>query len=179
MDSMSSRYALALYDISLEKDKLPLVLDNAKLVRLLIKEHKEILSYFSSRFVEFSEKEKFIDETFINIDEDLKIFIKVIIKNHRSNYIDNIFDEFISMGNEKMNILEGNLVSTYELDASKIKEIEDIFSKKLNQKVELKNVIDESLIGGVRVVLNDHVYDGSVKSRLNSLKNNLKERRAS
>lgn len=179
MDSLSSRYALAIYDLSLNKDKLPLVLDNAKIVRTLINEHKEILSYFSSRFVEFADKEKFIDNSFINIDEDLKTFIKVIIKNHRSNYIDNILDEFISMSNAKMNILEGKIVSTIPLNKEKINEIEDVFSNKLNQKVELKNVIDESLIGGIRVILNDHVYDGSVKSRLESLKNNLKERRAS
>ena len=55
--------------------------------------------------------------------------------------------------------------------------ISDAVGKKLNHKIELKNIIDERLIGGVRVVINDHVFDGSVKFKLETLKNNLKERR--
>ena len=46
--------------------------------------------------------------------------------------------------------------------------------KKLNSKIsevekmptELINIIDPSLIGGVKVVINDHIYDGSIKNQL-------------
>ena len=82
------------------------------------------------------------------------------------------------MINEELNIDEGYVYSTEPLDASQIAKIEDAVGKKLGHKVELKNNIDSRLIGGVRVVINDHVYDGSIKFKLETLKNNLKERRS-
>ena len=179
MDSMSSRYALAMFDIAVEKDKLPFVLECAKTFRKLVLSNKELISYFSSRFVTQDEHEKFIDETFVGFDVEFLSLIKIVIKNHRSNYLLDIIDSLISMGNEKLNILEGKIISTIKLDESKINEIEEVLSNKLKQKVELKNDIDESILGGVKVTINDRVFDGSVQSRLTSLKNNLKERRAS
>lgn len=179
MDSLSSRYALAMFDICIEKDKLGFVLECVKTLKNLIIKDKEILSYFSSKFVSLTEKETFIDKTFSLLDEDLRTFLKIIIKNHRSYYLLDILTSFISIGNEKLNILEGNVVTTIKLEEHKIKEIEDALSIKLKQKVELENIVDPKIIGGVKVVINDRVYDGSIKSRLESLKNNLKERRAS
>ena len=71
-------------------------------------------------------------------------------------------------------------VNSSEISAlikKQIERIEEGIAKKLGHKVELKNVIDERLIGGVRVVIHDHVYDGSIKYKLETLQNNLKERR--
>ena len=58
-----------------------------------------------------------------------------------------------------------------------LEKIELAIAKKIGHKVELKNLIDSRLIGGVRVVIHDHVYDGSIKYKLETLQNNLKERR--
>ena len=50
-----------------------------------------------------------------------------------------------------------------------------IFLDKIGKKVELKNKLDERLIGGVKVVVHDHVFDGSVKYKLETLKEQLKD----
>jgi F0F1-type ATP synthase delta subunit len=39
--------------------------------------------------------------------------------------------------------------------------------------VELKNVIEPGLIGGVKVALDGKVYDGSLRNRLMGLENTL------
>ena len=38
---------------------------------------------------------------------------------------------------------------------------------------ELINIIDPSLIGGVKVVINDHIYDGSIKHHIDNMKLSL------
>ena len=40
-------------------------------------------------------------------------------------------------------------------------------------KVELVNRINPSLLGGIKVIVHDRIYDGSILSRINSLKKNL------
>ena len=39
---------------------------------------------------------------------------------------------------------------------------------------ELRNVVDPSLLGGVKVSLGDKVYDGSLKGKLDNLAKQLK-----
>ena len=64
------------------------------------------------------------------------------------------------------------------MDKKEIERIETAIAKKIGQKVELTNKIDESLIGGFKVAINDFVFDYSLKNKLELLKNNLNERRS-
>ena len=44
---------------------------------------------------------------------------------------------------------------------------------KLSCKVSLKNKIDHNLIGGVRIVLDGKIYDGSVENKIETLRKKL------
>ena len=88
-----------------------------------------------------------------------------------------IVKEITKLLNEELDIDEGFVYSTAELSKEQISKIEKAVGKKLGHEVELKNLVDERLIGGVRVVIHDHVFDGSIKYKLETLKENLKERR--
>ena len=93
------------------------------------------------------------------------------------NILKRIAKEFVEISNEELNVLEGIVYSTIPLTEKEIKKLEDACKSKLSQDVELKNKIDPSLIGGVKIAISDHVFDGSIKGKLESLKLNLKERR--
>ena len=53
--------------------------------------------------------------------------------------------------------------------------IKDIPNKNITdeEKTKLKNQINESLIGGVKIVIRDRVYDSSIKYKLEQLKSSL------
>ena len=88
------------------------------------------------------------------------------------NFVVN-FDEFIKNCNESLNVKDGIVYSVNPLDQNQMLKIENAISVKLNCKVELVNVIDEKLIGGVKVQVEDKIFDGSIKNRLENLKNTL------
>ena len=46
-------------------------------------------------------------------------------------------------------------------------------TNKEGSEIELHVKIDPSLIGGVKVVINNHIYDGSVKNKLSEMKQSL------
>jgi len=52
-------------------------------------------------------------------------------------------------------------------------EIGDAISGKLGKAVEITNRIDESLLAGTRIFINDRVYDSSLKAKVRSLKEEL------
>ena len=59
------------------------------------------------------------------------------------------------------------------MDNEKIKELETELSKKYNKNVTLENEVDQSILGGVLVRLGNTQIDGSVKTRLNNIKDQL------
>ena len=85
--------------------------------------------------------------------------------------------DFALRGEVEYDYVEGFVYSTEPLEKDKILEISKVISQKIHKKVELKNKIDERLIGGVKVVVHDHVFDGSIKYKLETMKEQLKERR--
>lgn len=69
--------------------------------------------------------------------------------------------------------MEGLIISAFELDNAKVKKIEDKFSAHIGQEVTLKQEVDKSLLGGFVVHIRSHLYDYSVKRRLEEMKKYL------
>lgn len=172
MDSLYSRYASALLSLAIEENNVSYYKDEIKMLKDSFIENEEILHLFSSYFVLDSEKEKVLDNIYPN-NENIKNFIKIIIKNRRVNYLIKIFEEFIKEANEYIGVKEGIIYSVNKLSEEQIKKVEDALSTKLKTKVELVNKIDSKLIGGVKITVEDKIYDGSIKNKLEKLEESL------
>ena len=178
MDSLASRYALAMFEIALEENKVQEYQEKIKCVSDILKNNPEYMRVLSSYFLSTSKKHLLVEEAFKSLESKHIIsFLKVIIDNHRVNEIQTIFKEFHTMCNEHLGIEEGIVYSVIELSDEQIKEIEEAISKRKKVKVELQNIIDERLIGGIKVVVHDHVYDSSLLYKINSLKKGIRKER--
>ena len=178
MEEAVSRYASALVSIAKEEGKL----EQYKLAVLSMKEtfskNIELLKYLKSYFVSEEEKSKVIDDLTKEFAlKNLTNFIKLLVVKHKIYLFKDIANEINKGINFELDVYEGFIYSTEPLENSKITEISQVISQKIGKKVELKNKLDERLIGGVKVVVHDHVFDGSIKYKLETLKEQLKERR--
>ena len=178
MEEVASRYAAAIVSIAKDENKLEqyklAILD----VEALFESNPELTKFLKSYFVKASEKYSVIEGILSKYRlENLNNFIKLLVEKHQIHNYKNIVKEVTKGINFELDIYEGFVYSTEPLTEKKVNEIEDVISKKLNRKVELNNKIDTRLIGGVKVVVHDHVFDGSIKHKLETMKENLKERR--
>lgn len=172
MDSLYTRYANALLSIASDEKRVDYYRNEIKTIRKAFLENKQIIHLLGSAFIEFEEKEQIIDNIY-NENDNIKNFIKIIMKNKRSDSIVKIFNEFIKSCNELINIKDGIVYSARPLSEEEIERIEKSIEVRLNSKVELENVIDERLIGGVKVIVEDKIFDGSVKNKVERLKESL------
>ena len=172
MDSLYSRYANALLSIAIEEEKIEFYRNEIKEIRKSFLENEEIIHLLSSAFLEFGEKEDIIDNIYKGND-NVKNFLKIIVRNRRTNYIIKIFNEFVKKCNELLGIKDGIVYSVNPLNKEDIERIELGIEKRLNVKVELENRIDERLIGGVKVIVEDKIFDGSIKNKVEKLKESL------
>ena len=178
MDDAVSRYASALVSLAKEEQKL----EQYKLAVLSVKEtfdqNPEVLKLLKSYFVSNENKEQVVEELTKGFGlKNLTNFIKLLVLKHKIYLYKDIVTEITKGINFELDVFEGFVYSTEPLEKQKILEISQVISQKIHKKVELKNKIDERLIGGVKVVVHDHVFDGSIKYKLETMKEQLKERR--
>ena len=172
MDSLYTRYANALLSIASDEKRVDYYRNEIKTIRKAFLENEKIVHLLGSAFIEFEEKEQIIDNIY-NENDNIKNFIKIIVKNKRSDSIVKIFNEFIKSCNELINIKDGIVYSVKPLSEDEKVKVEKVIEAKLGSQVELENVIDERLIGGVKVIVEDKIFDGSVKNKVERLKESL------
>ena len=173
MNDLTSRYAEALYKVKKDSDTL---LETQALVKELIKiikDNPDFLVLLDSSYLEKEERIAMIDKVFISVDEEVKNLMKIAVENGRGKYLLGILQDFNSLVNEYRGVKEGLVYSAFPLKDAEVDKIASSISKKEKEPVELKNIVDPHLLGGVKVVINDHVYDGSLKHHVENLKSTL------
>ncbi len=170
MKEITSHYSEALFSLKRDSNQLEESQKEIKELIKVLKQNPDFITLLSSSYKDFEEKEQIIDSVFVGVDEDIRILIKIVTKNHRGQYLVEIFENFNSLVNEYRGVLEGLVYSTEPLSEKELLKLNKTISEIESRPIELKNIIDPALIGGVKVVINDHIYDGSIKHHLESLK---------
>ncbi len=99
----------------------------------------------------------------------LKSFAGILVRDHKLKQGANIIAEYERIAKKAAGIVELEITSARELDSKTIKQIKKVFG----EQVEAVSDIDEALIGGVKVKLEDKILDASVTTQLKSLKQQL------
>lgn len=100
-------------------------------------------------------------------------FVKVLAENNDLRLFDQIEQEFHKLDLAKQGIKQVEVTSAHPLNKENEKAILDELNKLVKGKVELKKEVDERLIGGVVIRMEDQVIDASVKNQLEQLKETL------
>ena len=176
IDVIANRYAEALFQIGEEENKTENLYNELKEVSSLMTTNKDLNNVMKSPLISKNEKIQLIDTLFDGkIDNDFKKFFKILVAKGRITSVEAIQETYKELLNEKNNILEGYVISAVPMDDEKIKELETELSKKYNKNVTLENKVDKSIIGGVLVRLGNTEIDGTIKTRLDELKNQLSQ----
>lgn len=94
----------------------------------------------------------------------VKDFIAFVVSKKDQTMIPNIIEEVSNLIDHKNRTLFIDIVSPSPME--KIDQTTQAISKKINQPVEIHNVIDQKLIGGLIFYSSDWKIDSSVKSIL-------------
>jgi len=173
MLEIAQNYASALLSLAIDENKVIDYQKEVKELRKIIKDNDDFLLLLDSRFLSVEERMHNVELILKGFSLDVVNFIKIIVKHNRVNYLMNILDGFNSLANENQDIVEGLIYSAFPLDESTLSKIKNKISQIEKHEVDLISKIDPSLIGGVKVVINSHVYDGSIKNQLEKMQINL------
>lgn len=171
---VGKRYAEALFEVAAESDKLQEYKDEIKAVANVFSDNPELETIFTHPRVTKDEKKDMLKNIFEGrVSQEILNLLYIVIDKNREKYIQDISDSYSELSNENLGIIEAKAYTAVEMSDEEIDNLKEKLSAKLGKKVELENLIDSSLLGGVLVKLGDKVLDGSIKGRLNEIQKEL------
>lgn len=96
--------------------------------------------------------------------------LKTVIENGRLVALPEIAAQFRALVNASSGVSDATIYSAFALDAAQTTDAVATLEKRFGRKLNAQVVVDESLIGGIRVVVGDEVLDTSIKARLERMK---------
>lgn len=94
----------------------------------------------------------------------------MVLENGRLDVLPEVAAQFRSLVNSKSGSSDAVVYSAFPIEDAALAELGATLQKRFGRKLNLTVKLDESLIGGVRVVVGDEVLDTSVKARLEQMK---------
>jgi F-type H+-transporting ATPase subunit delta len=108
-------------------------------------------------------------------DKVLDNFVEALALNNDTKLFEQIVEEYEKLEKGAKGIKIAEVTSAKPLEKSAEKEIIEHLNQMIQGKVELKKKIDEKILGGVIVKMEDTLIDASVKKSLDELKDELAE----
>lgn len=171
---ISVRYAKALFELALEKNKLDEIYKDITLLSQVLKENATFGLYLKSPVVKPSQKLQSVRAAFQgNINEMSLNFISLLIQNKRENHLEDIVRRFFDVYREFKGIKSATVTTAVTLDNSLKKRFQDLLSSAYKSGIELQEHIEPSIIGGFILKVEDQQYDASVATGLKKMKTAL------
>lgn len=99
--------------------------------------------------------------------------VRLLLRRRRADEIRGIYREFRRLYNRRQGIVEASATSAVELDERELAALRTRLEHMTGKRVELDTNVDPSILGGIQVRLGDLLIDGSVRGRLERLRNRL------
>ena len=171
---VAKRYADALFQLANEKDIVDKLISELQTVKEVFQDGDEMIDFLTHPRISNDDKMKLIDESFKACDKLVINTLKLLVERHRIGIVTALVDHFVDLYNEANGIAAATVYSVRELTEDEKNELEASFKKEFNKNsVAINNIVDPTIIGGLKIRVGNTIYDGSISGKLNRIKNRL------
>ena len=103
------------------------------------------------------------------VNEEAKNFVNTLTEYDRLTLLPEIAEQFHALKNAQEGAADAQITSAFELTAEQVSDLATTLEKKFGRKLHPTVTVDNSLIGGVRIVVGDQVLDTSVRAKLQQM----------
>ncbi len=168
------RYAKAFFELAKEKGLTLELRKDAILIATVCTTSSDFILMLESPVVKTSQKIEVIKRIFEGKVNVLSLnFLLLIAENKRENYIPGIFRNLEDLYRKEEGIKSAVLTSAQPLNEAVVLHIQKILETEFNAKVELRQKVDDYLIGGFVLRVEDKQYDASLSTQLKKIREQL------
>lgn len=175
VETIARRYGTALADVVLKTGETETVKSELKTWETMMLSNVDLQSAFRNPSIAHLDKEKVLDGLIAKTkpSKTTANFLRVLLKNSRITEIREINDFFSAVLEERSGHVAAYVTSARELSDPQRNELKTNLEKLTGKQVQLNFEIDQNIIGGVVTRVGSTIYDSSVKTQLENLKEEL------
>lgn len=176
-DQKVTGYARAFFEIARSEGDIDRVADELFRVARTLETQQELRQSLTDIYLPIEAKEKLLDEALgAQVSPHVLNIIKFAVSQGQARSLVKISDELASLAEEESRREIAEVRSAIPLDEEQKRRLGEALGSAMNKDVSVKVVVDPSVIGGIFARVGDVVMDGTMKHKLDLLKDHLKDR---
>ena len=166
-----------MFELANENSELEAVENNVKELLTIYSSSKELKNFIKNPTQSQSTQLEILNKISIqmNLSKIIQNFLGVLVTKRRIFFIKKIFLNFLSLISKQRGELKASLVSSKNLTSEELKNLSKDLSKTMGAAIALDYVVDENLIGGLKVQIGSLMIDTSIKNKLKKYEQTMLE----
>jgi F-type H+-transporting ATPase subunit delta len=166
--SVARRYARALLEIGLETERLEEMVEHVGRVAQAIESSRELRDVLRNPLVLISQRKKVLDvlATRLAVSRHVRNTCLLLVERGRAEVLPAIARELRRMVDEHQGVLRAEVISAEPMSKPSLDSLVAALGRATGKKIEVTASHDAGLIGGVVTRVGGMVYDGSLRTRL-------------
>jgi F-type H+-transporting ATPase subunit delta len=179
ISNISKRYARAFFDIAGEEKKLEQYYDELHQFSSVIAQNKDLGGFLANPIFEQESKKKVLEKIIgkLSLSPMTINFLKLLIDKKRIDVLPDIETCYRQLMDETLQKVRVTVKTAFPLSGEMQSYIASSLKQMTGKSVDVTVEDDKNLLGGIVIGVGDTLYDGSIKSQLNNMRNLLGEAR--
>jgi F-type H+-transporting ATPase subunit delta len=174
MTDRNDAYAAALLEIAKAEGNLDTVEDELFRVARTIESNEDLRSTLTDQAIPVERRQKIVETLLDGKASPVSTaLVSFVVGAGRSRNLPEIIDRLVAKAAEERREAVAEVRTAYPLDEEHRQKLADALSKATGKHVSLKVVVDPSVMGGVIATIGDTVIDGTIRHRLDQLRESL------
>jgi F-type H+-transporting ATPase subunit delta len=167
-------YATALFEVARAEGNLERVEAELYQVARAIEGNEQLRSKLTDQALPVELRQGIVEELLGDRTQPVtKALVSFVVGSGRARDLPKIIDLLVQRTAEERQEVVADIRSAIPLDDDQQARLADALSRRTGQKVSVKVNVDPSILGGIVATIGDTVIDGSIRRRLDQLKESL------
>ena len=174
--AIARRYAGALFDVAEKRHTLDRTAQELRELRDLVAGHRDLRRLFESALVPPAAKREVVEaltKAAPELSVEVKRLLSLLAERGRLQLVGDIAEVFDELLNKKKHIVRAEVVTAAALTPSTRDTLAGALGRATGGQVLLEERVDPEMIGGVTASVGGVVFDGSVATHLERLRQRL------
>ncbi len=167
------RYAQAIFQLAVQQDQVDQWAGDLESFSQVLQD-EEFSSFLGHAQVPLSEKNRSIEAVFPDTSPLVRNLLALLISRGSVKLIRDVHLNYGQLVDEYRGRQHVEVTSAVPLDAAEVERISRFVAELIQKEVVVSTEVDESILGGVIVQVGDQLLDGSVRSRLEGLRRQVR-----
>lgn len=171
---VAERYALALFTLAKEQNIVQDLLAEMRTVKKVLSENPSFITLLASPKLTIQEKKNVLKDVFSKTSPVIVNTLMLLLDSQRQEEMANVAEAYIDFANEENGIEDAIVYSARPLTSDESQAISASFAVKVGKRsLNIENVVDSNLLGGLKIRIGNRIFDGSLRGKLDRLERTL------